>query len=300
MNLDQLEALHTIVEKGSFRAAAESLHRSQPALSASIKNLEEEFSLQLFDRNTYRPTLTEAGAVFLNACRETLQAARYAERVAKELGQNKAEAKLRVAIDPLAPVEVIEILAHECSRPPVPVTLILEQTILQESHATIIAGEVDLAVARSPDTDESIESILIEAVSLRGVVSQKLLQEKHAADKQFLKANPQVLLCEKRFEEPGAEMMPNSLFRGGGAKIFAPDHFTKVRLIGGGLGWGRLSDREIAEDPELVLIDERLCPPIHLELCLLRPRHRALGPVARTIWSTFAQRAQRKAKGKGR
>ena len=52
MTLDQLEAVHAIVERGSFRAAAEQLHRSQPALSASVKNLEDEFGIRIFDRTT--------------------------------------------------------------------------------------------------------------------------------------------------------------------------------------------------------------------------------------------------------
>ena len=45
MTLDQLEVIHAIVEHGSFRAAANALHKSQPALSASVKTLEAEFDL---------------------------------------------------------------------------------------------------------------------------------------------------------------------------------------------------------------------------------------------------------------
>ena len=40
--IDQYKTLITIVEKGSFRAASESLHKAQSAVSYNIKSLEEE------------------------------------------------------------------------------------------------------------------------------------------------------------------------------------------------------------------------------------------------------------------
>ncbi|MBC7386908.1 MAG: LysR family transcriptional regulator [Cryobacterium sp.] len=82
MNLDQLEAIDLIAQLGSFRAAAAKLKRSQPALSAAIKNLEAEFGILIFDRSAYRPKLTEAGAIFLSAARTTLNAAKQASRIA--------------------------------------------------------------------------------------------------------------------------------------------------------------------------------------------------------------------------
>ena len=47
MTFDQIEILEKIVEKGSFKAAAEALHRTQPTLSVAIKKLEDEFELLL-------------------------------------------------------------------------------------------------------------------------------------------------------------------------------------------------------------------------------------------------------------
>lgn len=59
--LDHLKVLCTIVDEGSFRSASKALYRSQPALSASIKNLEETLGFELFDRAGYRPTLRDKG-----------------------------------------------------------------------------------------------------------------------------------------------------------------------------------------------------------------------------------------------
>lgn len=64
MNISQLETLLTISKTMSFRKAGELLNLTQPAVSAQIKSLEDEFNTVLLDRN--QPvTLTDRGDVFL-------------------------------------------------------------------------------------------------------------------------------------------------------------------------------------------------------------------------------------------
>lgn len=287
MNLDQLEAVLTIIEKGSFRAAADHLHKSQPALSASIKNLEEEFDIQIFDRSEYRPKLTEVGSVFINSAKKTLEASQQTLKIAKELGLNKAETKIKVAVDPLTSIEAIEIIAHECSRPIVPVVLILDRTVLEGSHNLLIDGSVDLALAPYLGHDDIIEKIILEKVTLVPAVSRKLLQEKRKADEFFLKKNAQVFVYNKNFDEHAGDLIPNPIYEGGGPKIYVPDHYTKLNLIRNGLGWGRISQKEFDESEDLVLIDKKICKPIELELCLMKSKQRPIGPIARAIWSVF-------------
>lgn len=200
MNLDQIEAVLTIIEKGSFRAAAEHLNKSQPALSASIKNLEDEFNIQIFDRSEYRPKLTEIGSVFINSARTTFEASKQTQKIAKELGMKKTETKLRISLDALVPAGIIEVLARECARPQMPVVLILEQTVLQGSHPLLLDGSVDLAIAPCPSEDESIEKIAIKKVTLVPAISKKLVTSKTKMDKEFLKKNTQIFVYNKDFE----------------------------------------------------------------------------------------------------
>lgn len=287
MNLDQIEAVLTIIEKSSFRAAADHLHKSQPALSASIKNLEEEFGIQIFDRSEYRPKLTEVGAVFINSAKLTLEASKQTSKIARELGLNKAETKIRISIDPLVSIEKIELIAQECARPIIPVVLILDKTVLQGSHSLILDGSVDLALAPCALDDHSIEKILVEKVILIGAVSRKLLQEKRKPDATFLKKNAQVFVYNKDFDEPVDELVPNPIYDGGGPKIYVPDHSTKLNLIRNGLGWGRISQAEFDAEDDLVMIDKKICGPIELDLCLMKSKNRPLGPIARTIWNVF-------------
>ncbi len=56
MTLDQFRCLCAVVETGSFRAAAERVHRSQPAVSQQIKGLERDTGHILIDRRTGAPT----------------------------------------------------------------------------------------------------------------------------------------------------------------------------------------------------------------------------------------------------
>jgi DNA-binding transcriptional LysR family regulator len=68
----------------NFRAAAENLHVSAPALSRQIKDLEEEMGLRLFDRDTTKVRLTDAGVVFVDEARALLARASRAQEMAKD------------------------------------------------------------------------------------------------------------------------------------------------------------------------------------------------------------------------
>jgi DNA-binding transcriptional LysR family regulator len=68
----------------NFRAAAHNLHVSAPALSRQIKDLEEEMGLRLFDRDTSKVRLTNAGLVFVDEARALLSRASRAQEMAKD------------------------------------------------------------------------------------------------------------------------------------------------------------------------------------------------------------------------
>ena len=69
-----LEILTAFAEEGTQTAAAEKLHISQPALSSSMRKLEEEIGAPLFEHTKNRMVLNENGQA----------AAEYAERILRE------------------------------------------------------------------------------------------------------------------------------------------------------------------------------------------------------------------------
>ena len=61
----RLQVFATVARLLSFTKAAEALHMSQPAVTFQIRQLEEHFSVRLFDRMHNRIALTEAGEAAL-------------------------------------------------------------------------------------------------------------------------------------------------------------------------------------------------------------------------------------------
>ncbi|MBQ7128978.1 MAG: LysR family transcriptional regulator [Clostridia bacterium] len=70
MTLTQLNYIITIAEVGSMNKAAEVLFVAQPSLSSSIKELEKELGIIIFNRSGKGVTLTPDGAEFLIQARE--------------------------------------------------------------------------------------------------------------------------------------------------------------------------------------------------------------------------------------
>jgi len=63
MNLEQLRGFYTVIQEGSFTKAAKKLFRTQPAISAQIKLLEDELGEPLFQRIGKTIRLTQAGEI---------------------------------------------------------------------------------------------------------------------------------------------------------------------------------------------------------------------------------------------
>src|SRR5271169_5360032 len=97
MKLNQLRDLAAVAERGSLRAAARELGIAQPALTRSIRELEHELGIILFERRArFRGVvLTSMGEVFLH---RALAAVNELRRGQEELEQMKGAATGNVAI----------------------------------------------------------------------------------------------------------------------------------------------------------------------------------------------------------
>lgn len=72
MDFNQLITFLEVAELGNFSRAADKVLRSQPAVSAQIRQLEEEYGTKLFDRTKKSVTLTPAGELLLDYVRRML------------------------------------------------------------------------------------------------------------------------------------------------------------------------------------------------------------------------------------
>ena len=66
MTFRQLEYVIEVADQGSISVAARKLMISQPSLSQSIKSIENEYNITLFDRSSVPLVPTKAGSIFLN------------------------------------------------------------------------------------------------------------------------------------------------------------------------------------------------------------------------------------------
>src|SRR5689334_4818075 len=106
MELQQMRYVIAVAETNSFTRAAERCLVVQSALSHQIARLERELGAKLFERTSRRVRLTPAGAAFLPAARQCLDAA---ERAAAEVAAAVGEVRGRLAVGLIPTVAAVDL-----------------------------------------------------------------------------------------------------------------------------------------------------------------------------------------------
>jgi DNA-binding transcriptional LysR family regulator len=88
MDFDQLHTFLEIVRLKSFSKAAQTCYRTQPAISAQVRQLEQELRTELFERFGSRISLTTAGKIFAGYAEQMLDLRRRAQDAIAELESN--------------------------------------------------------------------------------------------------------------------------------------------------------------------------------------------------------------------
>lgn len=94
--LPYLETFSSVVENGSFTAAAEALGISKPVVSKHVSSLEQHLGVQLLNRTTRRLHLTEAGEVFASYSQRIMSEVLEAEQSVLPL-QGEPSGRLRIS-----------------------------------------------------------------------------------------------------------------------------------------------------------------------------------------------------------
>jgi DNA-binding transcriptional LysR family regulator len=85
MELSELRVFLRVASERSFSRAAMKLHRTQPAVSQSIRRIEDALGERLFDRSTKDATLTEAGNLLRDYAERLLRLEEEAEAAVRDL-----------------------------------------------------------------------------------------------------------------------------------------------------------------------------------------------------------------------
>jgi len=152
--LRQLEHFIAVEAAGSYRVAAEQIGIAQPALSISVRKLEEALGTPLFNRSPRGVSLTPAGTAFLTEARRCLMHADHARQNAR-LAALGEWGVVRLGFVGSAVYRLLpQRLPHFRARHP-GVVLELSEGTTAGMLDRLRAGQLDAAVIRRPIDDEA-------------------------------------------------------------------------------------------------------------------------------------------------
>jgi DNA-binding transcriptional LysR family regulator len=151
VELRQLRYFVGVAEELHFGRAAERLYISTPTLSQQIKQLEREIGTTLLIRHSRGVELTPAGQVLLARARETIQAAGLALKDTRRAA-GLAEPVLRLGLLNGVPGWLPAALEQLATERFPDSTVTLEAGTTTEQLRMLTAGEIDLALVRTPTT----------------------------------------------------------------------------------------------------------------------------------------------------
>jgi len=147
--LDSLRHFALIAEHGTFTEAAKRAHLSQPALTASIRRLEEQLGARLLERGRGGATLTAEGEALLPRAYAALAAVEDGRRaVAEVAGLHAGEVRIAggaTATTYFLPPEIARFRQRHPG-----IRFHMRETTTAEAEEALSAGELDLAVLSYP------------------------------------------------------------------------------------------------------------------------------------------------------
>jgi len=287
VTLEQLKMLVYVAEQGSLKSASEVLHKTQPAISQGIKQLETLLGLPLFDRQGYRLVLTCNGQQIYQHALRLLSEADQIKQLAQFLTQGN-EASITLAIE--ASYDLKKILPLlEMTQSEFPHTqIILQQEYISGAFEAVLSGQADLAVTTL--TSSSMHSTHLDVNHLyQGYLT-------NVAAPRFLARHPKLKVVDELRDEYQIVVQDSGQNTKGvsysvqtGQRCWYVNDFSSKRdLIISGMGWGRLPEHLIQDD----LANNRLArislddfvTKTALNYHAIKLKSRLLGPVASKLW----------------
>lgn len=144
ITLRQLKAFLSVADEGNFTKAADRLHMSQAALSASIRELESQLSCRLFQRTSRRVEITDEGKEFYRVAAEVVETL---ERAASSMvaKRKKASEVIRIGVTPTSARTVLPIVLTRFRQSYPDVDVRISDGAPQELQRMVEEGALDAA-----------------------------------------------------------------------------------------------------------------------------------------------------------
>ena len=172
MTLTELKYIVAVAEARHFGQAAERCFVSQPSLSASVKNLEEELGVKLFERGKRGVFLTEAGEQIVAQARRALEEAERVKTVARQ-GRDPLKGVLRLGIIHTVAPYLLPDLVGALRRGAPGMPLDVEENTTATLDRMLKAGELDAVILALPYDGPGIETLPLYEEAFRVVAPAK-------------------------------------------------------------------------------------------------------------------------------
>ncbi|HWU04230.1 MAG TPA: LysR family transcriptional regulator [Novosphingobium sp.] len=150
MDLRQLRHFVAVVDLGSLTRAAQQLNLTQPALTRSVKALEQSVDAQLVERLAHGIVVTRAGKALYEQAKFMLT---HSERVRREVGlaARSVNGELAIAIEPAFTDLHVHRALGRLSRQHGPLSIKVDTCFVEEALPLLRDGRIDLAIIAAPE-----------------------------------------------------------------------------------------------------------------------------------------------------
>jgi DNA-binding transcriptional LysR family regulator len=264
MEIRQLEFFVEVARQKNFTKAAEALLVAQPAISKSIKKLEEKLGLQLFNRAERKVSLTAEGEVFLKHAELILDQLKHAEAEMAEMrGLRKGE--VRIGLPSMVGSYYFPSLIIDFKKayPDLQITVYEQGTV--KIQQMIANGEIDMGVVLEDKSTDELEVVpFLEEEMVVCVPASHRFAKQSAVSYEELAKESLVLFKEGYFQR---EIIVQA-GRISGLPLhvtFETNQISLIKsLVAKQLGVTLFLRMVIAEDSGLVPVS--LEPPVYLKL----------------------------------
>lgn len=152
----QLKYLLALADTKSYSAAAAQCNVSQPALSMSIKKMEEDLGIVLINRTSNPITLTEKGIIIASQSMKIIEEYAILEKTASDLFANKLSGTLKLSIIPTLAPYFIPIFLKTLEKAQPEIHLIIEEQPTAVILQKLKTSEIDAALLVTPIEEKSL------------------------------------------------------------------------------------------------------------------------------------------------
>jgi LysR family hydrogen peroxide-inducible transcriptional activator len=160
MTITQLKYVLAVAEYKNFTLAADKCFVTQPTLSMQIQKIEEELSIQIFDRTKKPIQLTDIGLKIVTQAKNIVNEA---DRIQDIVEQQKGfiGGEFRLGIIPTIMPTLLPMFLNNFIKKYPKVKLIIEELNTDEIITKLNNGHLDAAIAATPLEEEKIKEIVL-------------------------------------------------------------------------------------------------------------------------------------------